>query len=219
MGNSTDSSQRRRRMVQNQVEARGVVDDRVLDAMRKVPRERFVPADVRDRAYADGPLPIGAGQTISQPYIVALMAEAMELEPEDRVLEIGTGSGYAAAVLGEVAAEVYTIERHRELAESARQILDELGYDNVHVKHGDGTVGWDEAAPFDAIVSAAAGPDIPESLKRQLEDGGRLVMPVGDKLMHQSLVRVRRASDGTFEREDLGAVRFVPLIGEEGFDD
>jgi protein-L-isoaspartate(D-aspartate) O-methyltransferase len=204
-------------MVQNQIEARGVSDERVLDAMRAVPREKFVPREARDRAYTDGPLPIGTGQTISQPYIVALMAEALELEPDDRVLEIGTGSGYAAAVLGELADEVFTVERHPDLAERAKAVLDELGYDNVHVKHGDGTVGWDDEAPFDAIVSAAAGPSVPESLKEQLAEQGRLVMPVGDKLMHQSLMRVRRRPDGSYASEDLGAVRFVPLIGEEGF--
>lgn len=219
MSRNMDNEERRRRMVQNQIEARGVTDERVLEAMRTVPRERFVPSEMRSRAFGDGPLPIGAGQTISQPYIVALMAEALELEQGDRVLEIGTGSGYAAAVLAEVAGEVFTIERHADLVEQARSVLADLGYDNVHVRHGDGTLGWQEQAPFDAIVSAAAGPSVPDSLMSQLAVGGRLVMPVGDKMMHQSLMRVRRTDDGTFESEDLGAVRFVPLIGEEGFSD
>ncbi|MGM0555990.1 MAG: protein-L-isoaspartate(D-aspartate) O-methyltransferase [Myxococcota bacterium] len=217
MANSTDLAERRRRMVQNQIEARGITDKRVLEAMRSVPREQFVPAEMRERAYTDGPLPIGTGQTISQPYIVALMAEALELEPGDRVLEVGTGSGYAAAVLGELAEQVFTVERHAELAERATAALDQLGYENVHVMHGDGTVGWEDEAPFDAIVSAAAGPSVPDSLKSQLAIGGRLVMPVGDKVMHQSLVRVRREAEDEFASEDLGAVRFVPLIGEEGF--
>lgn len=219
MSESMDYEERRRRMVRNQIEARGVTDERVLEAMRTVPREQFVPEDMRSRAFTDGPLPIGAGQTISQPYIVALMAAALELEPGDRVLEIGTGSGYAAAILGEIADEVFTIERHADLADQARAVLADLGCDNVHVRHGDGTLGWQEEAPFDAIVSAAAGPSVPDSLESQLAVGGRLVMPVGDKIMHQSLVRVRRTPDGTYESEDLGAVRFVPLIGEEGFAD
>jgi protein-L-isoaspartate(D-aspartate) O-methyltransferase len=217
MAQTIDLAERRRRMVQNQIQARGLSDERVLDAMRAVPREQFVPEGVRERAYTDGPLPIGSGQTISQPYIVALMAEALELEAGDRVLEVGTGSGYAAAVLGELADAVYTIERHADLSERASTVLAQLGYENVHVMHGDGTLGWADEAPFDAIVSAAAGPSVPDSLKSQLAVGGRLVMPVGDKIMHQTLVRVRRESETEYASEDLGAVRFVPLIGEEGF--
>ena len=209
---------RRERMVSRQIEARGIKDPDVLEAMRKVRREEFVPARLKARAFDDGPLPIAEGQTISQPYIVALMTEALELEPGDKVLEIGTGSGYAAAVLGEVADEVYTIERHGKLAEQARERLEALGYDNVHVKHGDGTLGWIDEAPFDAIVSTAAGPEVPESLESQLVPGGRLVIPVGDRIMSQKLLRVRRVDDGEFETEDLGAVRFVPLIGEEGWE-
>ena len=209
----------REEMVAGQLEARGIRDPRVLQAMREVPREAFVPADLVDVAYEDNPLPIGEQQTISQPYVVALMAEALELRPTDRVLEIGTGSGYAAAVLGRLAAEVYTIERHASLASGARQVLAELGIHNVHVVHADGTLGWPPAAPFDAVVAAAGGPILPAPLVGQLARGGRLVMPVGPTPYEQSLVRVRWDLDGTLGREDLGPVRFVPLIGAAGWPD
>jgi len=185
--------------------------------MRKVPREAFVPRHLARRAYADEPLPIGGGQTISQPYIVAFMMEAMRLRPEDRVLEIGTGSGYAAAVLAEIAAEVYTVERLARLAESARRRLAELRYTNVHVRHGDGSLGWAEHAPYDAIVVTAGGPQAPRSLLAQLAVGGRLVMPVGSTPRIQRLLRVVRTGDATYESEDLGDVAFVPLIGAEGW--
>ena len=214
-----DLAERRRSMVEHQIEGRGVRDERVLDAMRTVPRERFVPASEAHEAYEDRPLSIGRGQTISQPYVVALMAEAAELQPGDRVLEIGTGSGYGAAVLAHVAAQVWTVERHAPLASAAREALQAVGCTNVHVLHADGTRGWPDAAPYDAIVVTAAGREVPQVLLDQLVDGGRLVMPVGDGFA-QELVRVRRVGD-RHEREDLGGVRFVPLLPdvEDGTDD
>ena len=212
-----DFGAQRDRMVERQVVARGVRDAAVLGAMRSVPRERFLPPDLEEFAYQDAPLPIEQGQTISQPFIVALMTEALALRPGDRVLEIGTGSGYAAAVLARVAREVYTIERHAELAERACTRLAQLGYDNVVVRHGDGTLGWPEHAPYDAIVVAAGGPDVPKSLLEQLAPGGRLVIPVGEDRGLQQLVRVTRGADGSLAREELGDVRFVPLIGAQGW--
>ena len=188
-----------------------------MDAMANVPREVFVPQSCRRLAYSDGPLPIGMGQTISQPYMVAWMAEALELAPGDRVLEVGTGSGYSAAVLGRLGGAVYTVERHASLAHGARTVLESLGYENVHVRHGDGSLGWPEHAPFDAIMVSAGGPRVPAALRDQLSPGGRLVMPVGPAVGSQLLVRERRASTGRFSREELGSVRFVPLVGEEGF--
>jgi protein-L-isoaspartate(D-aspartate) O-methyltransferase len=206
----------RERMVELIVR-RGVRDPAVLAAMRKVPREHFVAGDRAHRAYDDTPLPIGEGQTISQPYIVAAMTEALRLRPRDRVLEIGTGSGYAAAVLAVIAAEVYTVERLERLAESARRRLEELGFANVHVRHGDGSLGWPEHAPYDAIVVTAGGPDVPHSLLRQMAVGGRLVMPVGPTTRSQRLVRVVRTGEETYDRERLEDVAFVPLIGAEGW--
>jgi len=213
----SDFSELRESMVDYQVAARGVRSEIVLDAMRKVPREQFLPESVREFAYEDSPLPIEAGQTISQPYIVAFMAEGLALRGGEKVLEIGAGSGYAAAVLAEIAGEVYTIERIEELARSAASALAEAGYDNVHVLHGDGTLGWQEHAPFDGIVVAAGGPEIPDSLKQQLKIGGRMVIPVGDNRDFQELLRVTRISETKFETEDLATVRFVPLIGAEGW--
>ena len=198
---------------------RGIRDDAVLQAMATVPRERFVGIDLAEFAYDDSPLPIEEGQTISQPYIVALMSQAMQLRPGDTVLEIGTGSGYAAAVLSRLVKQVYTIERHRSLANVARERLEALDYDNVEVRCGDGTLGWPEHAPFDAIVVTAGGPEIPQSLINQLAPGGCLVMPAGSTLHQQQLLRLTRLADGTMEVEDLGGVRFVPLIGEEGWQD
>jgi protein-L-isoaspartate(D-aspartate) O-methyltransferase len=209
----------RHEMVRTQIVARGVRDPAVVQAMRNVPREAFVRADLAEFAFEDAPLPIEAGQTISQPYIVAAMAAALELDAADRVLEIGTGSGYAAAVLSRIAAEVYTVERHEELARLAEQRCRELGYDNVHVLHGDGTLGWTAHAPYDAIVVAAGGPDVPPVLLEQLAVGGRLVIPIGPTPREQRLVRVTRAGLDGYEREDLGGVRFVPLIGEAGWGD
>jgi len=182
-----------------------------------VPREAFVPADSVQVAYADSPLPIGQGQTISQPYIVALMTEALELSPDDRVLEIGTGSGYAAAVLSRIAYEVYTVERHPRLARAAEAQFQRLGYDNIHVRVSDGTLGWADHAPYDAIVVTAGGPEIPDPLREQLAVGGRLVIPVGERPDMQQLVRVRRNSEHDYQQESLGAVRFVPLVGEAGW--
>ena len=209
----------REQMVNYQLAARGLHDQSVLDAVNAVPREEFVPADLVEFAYSDSPLPIAASQTISQPYIVALMTAALELKPADRVLEVGTGSGYAAAVLAEIAEKVYTIERHKILADTARSRLAALGYRNIQVLHGDGTLGWPEHAPFDAIIVAAGGPQVPENLKQQLSVGGRLVIPVGSTLRTQKLLRVRRTGEHEFQEEDLGGVRFVPLIGAAGWED
>ena len=207
----------RARMVVEQIAGRGIDDPAVLRAMRLVPRERFVPRASRPYAYDDGPLPIPANQTISQPYVVAAMIAALALRPSDRVLEIGAGSGYAAAVLSRIAAEVYTVERHAELADYARERLAALGYDNVRLRQGDGTRGWPEHAPYDAIIVAAGGPAVPASLKAQLAAGGRLVMPVGRSRQQQHLVLVTRRPDGGYNEERLAPVAFVPLIGEEGW--
>jgi len=203
-------------MVDQQIRARGVRDPRVLAAMNTVAREAFLPVALEQSAYDDRPLPIDAGQTISQPYVVALMTEALELRGGETALEIGTGSGYAAAVLAKVAGKVYTIERHAELADQARARLAELGFDNIEVRCGDGTLGWPEHAPFDAIVVAAGGPDVPRALTDQLAIGGRLVIPVGTSHAQQ-LVRIRRRSATELDREDLGAVQFVPLVGAQGW--
>jgi protein-L-isoaspartate(D-aspartate) O-methyltransferase len=211
-----DFVQARRAMVERQLERRGLGDQRVLEAMRQVPRERFVPQDLQDLAYEDQPLPIEAGQTISQPYIVAMMIAAAALRPGDRVLEIGAGSGYAAAVASRIAERVIAVERHAALAEAAAARLAALGYDNVRVVTGDGSLGWAPDAPFDAILVAAAGPAIPQSLKAQLGLGGRLVMPVGEGPGAQRLVKVRRTRAGHYQEDDLAAVSFVPLIGAEG---
>ncbi|NBC23750.1 MAG: protein-L-isoaspartate(D-aspartate) O-methyltransferase [Gammaproteobacteria bacterium] len=218
-GREDDHATRRSDMVAEQIEARGVTDQRVLDAMRSVPREQFLPQGLVEFAYEDTPLPIASGQTISQPYIVALMAEALRLEPGDRVLEVGAGSGYAAAVLARLADRVYTIERHRDLADAARATLRRLDIDNVEVLHGDGTQGWPEAAPFDAIVVAAGSPaDVPEPLLEQLAVGGRMVIPAGSESA-QKLWRIVRTGEDEYQREDLGSVRFVPLIGRSGWQD
>jgi protein-L-isoaspartate(D-aspartate) O-methyltransferase len=207
----------RAEMVERNIAGRGVRDELVLEAMRKVPRESFLSEKLREFAYEDSPLPIAGEQTISQPYIVAFMAEALMLKGGEKVLEIGAGSGYAAAVLSEIAADVYTVERLGQLADKAAAKLAELGYDNVHVLHGDGTRGWPEHAPYDAIIVAAGGPQVPESLKQQLKIGGRLVIPVGADQRSQELVRVIRISANEYLSEDIADVRFVPLIGEEGW--
>jgi len=202
-------------MVADQVEARGVRDPRVLAAMRHVPREAFVPEALRDKAFADSALALTHGQTISQPYIVATMCAALELRPSDRVLEVGTGSGYGAAVLAELAGEVFTVERVAALAWSAAESLKRTGAVRVRVCVGDGSVGWPPAAPFDAIAVTAAGPVVPTALRQQLALGGRLVMPVGPDGA-QRLLRLRRGLDGEWTSESLGAVRFVPLLGAQG---
>jgi len=212
-----DYAGEREHMVRYQIEARGVRDKRVLQAMRTVPRHLFVPESMRDSAYRDCPLPIGMGQTISQPYIVALMTEALELSENDKVLEIGTGSGYQAAILAELAREVYTVERHSSLAERATTLLKELGYNNIHVRVGDGTLGWPEHAPYDAIIVTAAAPEVPTPLLEQLADGGRLVAPIGPR-WSQVLVRVRREG-GRFREEEITPVAFVPLVGVHGWRD
>jgi protein-L-isoaspartate(D-aspartate) O-methyltransferase len=212
-----DLARARDRMVDVHIAGRGVRDRRVLDAMRRVPRENFVEPGFEEFAYEDGPLPIGEGQTISQPYIVALMIEAAEVKPGDRVLEVGAGSGYAAAVLSRIADRVHAIERHPSLARNAMRRLQELGYSNVEVHVGDGTRGWPEAAPFDAILVAAGGPDVPAALKDQLAIGGRLVIPVGGETGGQRLLRMTRKSAAEYDEEDFGAVAFVPLIGEQGW--
>jgi protein-L-isoaspartate(D-aspartate) O-methyltransferase len=211
-----DRAAARARSVDRDVADRGVRDPRVLAAMRAVRRECFIPVDLADFAYDDNPLPIGEGQTISQPYIVAHMAEAAEITSSDKVLEVGTGSGYGAAVLAELAAQVWTIERHERLADQARDNLRSQEVGNVHVVVGDGTLGWPDEAPFDAIIVTASGPEVPVALREQLVDGGRLVMPAGPKDRVQSMLRLRRIGDD-YRREDLGSVRFVPLIGEQGW--
>ncbi len=212
-----DSAAERHQMVALQIAARGIRDPRILEAFRAVPREAFLPVDLAEFTYQDTPLPIGDGQTISQPYIVALMTEALRLKPGDRVLEVGTGSGYAAAILSRVATQVFSVERIEALAYVARRRLERLGFSNVQVLHGDGSVGWLEHAPYDAITVAAGGPDVPETLLSQLAPGGRLVMPVGSTPRRQSLVRVTRRGSDQYDREDLEEVRFVPLIGVEGW--
>ena len=209
----------REAMVERQIQSRGISDEAILNAFRTVPRELFVSQEYAELAYGDHPLPIEAGQTISQPYIVALMIEAAEIGPGDKVLEVGGGSGYAAAVISRIAHEVVSIERQHDLVALARERLDRLSYDNIRVVEGDGTRGCSEEAPFDAILAAASGSHVPQSLVDQLAEGGRLVMPVGDPGWVQKLVKVTRQEDGILKREDLGAVRFVPLIGEEGWTD
>jgi len=213
-----DFAKLRWEMVDHHIFERGVRSELVLDAIRKVPRETFLPQNLQEFAYEDNALPIAEGQTISQPYIVALMAEALLLKGGEKILEIGTGSGYAAAVLAEIAADVYSVERIGQLAEKAAVTLAERGYDNVHVRHGDGRRGWPEHAPYDAIVVAAGGPKIPDSLRSQLKIGGRLVIPVGSEVRAQELVRVTRISQSEYKHEDLADVRFVPLLGEEGWE-
>jgi protein-L-isoaspartate(D-aspartate) O-methyltransferase len=198
-------------MVREQIEARGVRDRRVLEAMRKVPRHLYVPREMQSFAYRDSPLPIAHQQTISQPYIVAFMSEALELKPENRVLEIGTGSGYQAAVLAHLAREVYSIEIVEPLGKEAAERLKQLGYTNVHLRVGDGYRGWPEAAPFDAIIVTAAPDHIPPPLVEQLRMGGRLVLPVGR--FFQDLIRIRKTPQGT-RKETLLPVRFVPMVGE-----
>jgi protein-L-isoaspartate(D-aspartate) O-methyltransferase len=210
----------RKRMVDDQIAARGIADPAVLAAMREVPRDAFVPDAYRIDAYEDSPLPIGAGQTISQPYIVALMLEAARLRPTDRVLEVGSGSGYATAVASRIVARVYAIERVASLCERARGQLEALGYgDKIELRCGDGSIGWPEVAPFDAIIVSAGAPALPDALRRQLVDGGRMVLPIGDDPHGQDLVRVTRRTESRFEQETLCAVRFVPLIGAEAWPD
>jgi len=205
----------REKMVDTQIQTRGVHDQRVLDAMRKVPRHLFVSEALQDQAYGDFPLPIGEGQTISQPYIVAEMTQALELTKDDRVLEIGTGSGYQTAVLAELAYRVYTIERVRPLFISVRKRLDELKYHNIVAKCSDGTLGWPEEGPFEAIIVTAGAPKVPDAYVEQLTMGGRLVIPVGNRFS-QALLKIMRLEDG-IHQVDLGGCRFVKLVGSHGW--
>ena len=211
-----DFADLRARMVETQIAQRGIRDEAVLAAMRAVPRERFVPESLAQHAYEDSALPIGEAQTISQPYIVAAMIEAAEVKPGDRVLEVGAGSGYAAAVLGRIADRVFAIERHRVLAEEAEQRIAELGYGNIELRVGDGTLGLPEEAPFDAILVAAAGPEVPPALKQQLAIGGRMVLPIGERGGQQLCVVTRTEADRCVEHI-LFPVAFVPLIGSQGW--
>lgn len=213
-----DFAQARNQMVEAQIARRGLRDLRVLAVMRTVPREVFLAPKFKELAYDDAPLPIAEGQSISQPYIVAAMLEAAEVHGNDKVLEVGSGCGYTAALLGRLADKVFAVEHRAALTEAARERLRALGYDNVELRTADGSSGWPQVAPFDAIIVSAGGPRVPESLKRQLAIGGRLVMPVGlpDE---QRLVRLTRTGRKEFELENLGAVRFVKLIGAEGWND
>lgn len=215
----TDFAAEREAMVERQIASRGITDPKILEAFRAVPREEFLSEEYRDLAYGDHPLPIEAGQTISQPYIVALMIKAAEVKPGDKVLEVGAGSGYAAAVISRIASEVIAIERQSELVEVASERMRRLGYDNVRIVEGDGTRGWPDDAPFDAILAAASGSHVPPPWVEQLAERGRIVMPVGDPGWVQKLVKVTKGPAGNLITEDLGAVRFVPLIGEEGWSD
>ena len=209
----------REAMVERQLRRRGITEQAILDAFLAVPREAFVDAAHAHLAYGDHPLPIEAGQTISQPFIVALMIQAARIKPGDKVLEVGSGSGYAAAVISRIAAEVIGIERQHDLVDVARGRLERLGYDNVTIVEGDGTKGWPEQAPYDAILAAASGSHVPGPLIEQLNPGGSIVMPVGGPGWAQKLVKATKQEDGTLRQSDLGDVRFVPLIGEEGWKD
>ena len=206
----------RRRMVGEQLVRRDIIDPRVLAAFASVEREQFVPRDLTAHAYDDAPLPIGSGQTISQPYVVAMTVQALQLRGHERVLEIGTGSGYAAAILGSLVHEVETVERIEALARAAADRLARLGFTNVHVHHGDGTLGWPAGSPYEAIAVAAGAPRPPRSLLHQLALGGRLILPHGE-IDHQHLARITRRGADQFDEEDLGEVRFVPLVGAEGW--
>jgi protein-L-isoaspartate(D-aspartate) O-methyltransferase len=217
LGGCMEYSTARNRMVETQLVSRGIKDPRVLEAMRAVPRHRFTEEAFTSQAYNDHPLPIGEKQTISQPYMVALMTEALELRGRERVLEVGTGSGYQTAILAELAEKIYSIERLRKLSLKAQRILDQLGYVNVVLKVGDGTLGWKEEAPFDAIVVTAGSPEAPQPLIDQLAMGGRLVVPIGDRYT-QSLIKIVRVKEG-ISKTDLGGCRFVNLVGQHGWKD
>jgi protein-L-isoaspartate(D-aspartate) O-methyltransferase len=217
MKKGRDDDSDRERMVRTQLLPRGIRDQGVLESMRKVPRHLFVGEDLREEAYDDHPIPIGHRQTISQPYIVALMTEALELTGPEKTLEIGTGSGYQTAVLAELSKEVYTVERIPELLERAEAVLAGLGYTNIHLKAFDGTLGWDEHMPYDAIMVTAGAPSVPKPLREQLAQGGRMVIPVGDR-HSQELVKIRRSGD-RFDESRLGGCRFVDLIGLHGWKD
>jgi protein-L-isoaspartate(D-aspartate) O-methyltransferase len=215
----TDYAAEREAMVERQLKRRGITDRHILDAFREVPREEFVSPEYAHLAHGDHPLPIEAGQTISQPYIVGLMIQASGLGLRDKVLEVGAGSGYAAAVISRIADKVVAIERQAELVTVARDRMRTLGYDNVEIVEGDGTRGWAADAPYDAILAAASGSHVPKALLEQLAEGGSLVMPLGDPGAVQELVKVTKGPGGEVLRENLGGVRFVPLIGEEGWEE
>jgi protein-L-isoaspartate(D-aspartate) O-methyltransferase len=219
MAKATDFTAERAAMVERQLKSRGITNPEMLRAFLQVPRHEFVSAAYARDAYGDHPLPIEAAQTISQPYIVALMIEAAEVKPGDRVLEVGSGSGYAAAVVSRLAHKVVGIERQHDLVEVSRERLQRLGYENVEIVEGDGTVGWPAQAPYDAILVAASGSHVPQSLIDQLAPGGRLVMPVGQPGWAQTLIKIAKLPDSSLRQWDLGGVRFVPLIGEEGWKD
>ncbi len=216
---ATDFTAEREAMVERQLRRRGITEPEIIEAFRSVPREAFVSTEYEHLAYGDHPLPIEAGQTISQPYIVALMIEAAEIKHGDKVLEVGSGSGYAAAVISRIASKVIGIERQHDLVEVSRRRVAQLGYDNVEIVEGDGTRGAPDEAPFEAILAAASGSHVPKALLDQLAPGGRLVMPVGQPGWVQKLVKVTKLEDGSLQQSDLGDVRFVPLIGEEGWKD
>ncbi|MEE9507651.1 MAG: protein-L-isoaspartate(D-aspartate) O-methyltransferase [Anaerolineales bacterium] len=206
----------RERMVRDQIVPRRISDERVLSAMRTVPRHRFVPPDLRHLAYTDAPLPIGHRQTISQPYIVALMTSLLELKEDDKVFEVGTGSGYQAAILAHIANQVFTIERIGEIADKTRELFQELGLKNIHVVEGDGSLGLEEEAPFDAIIVTAAAPKVPEPLKEQLADGGRMVLPVGGR--NGQILELWKRKGRKLEKDRLAPVAFVPLVGDQGWE-
>jgi protein-L-isoaspartate(D-aspartate) O-methyltransferase len=213
----TEYASEREAMVERQLKRRGITEKIILDAFLEVSRECFVGPEYAHLAYGDHPLPIEANQTISQPYIVALMIQAAEIGLRDNVLEVGAGSGYAAAVISRIARKVIGIERQRDLVEVARERMNRLGFDNVEIVEGDGTKGWADEAPYDAILAAASGSHVPQPLLDQLAPGGKIVMPLGSPGWAQELVKVAKRADGTVERQNLGGVRFVPLIGEEGW--
>lgn len=217
MTDETTFERQRRAMVARQIEARGIRDPALLHAMRQVPREAFVLEKYRASAYDDAPLPIPAEQTISQPYVVALMIHALNLDGEAKVLEVGSGSGYASAILSRIVGEVHAVERHKPLVDYARERLHRLGYDNVHVHHADGTMGWPDGAPYDGILVSASGPGVPATLEEQLAIGGSLIMPIGRARGMQTLIRLTRVSEDDYRERSMGGVRFVPLIGEEGW--
>jgi len=213
--NKIDFEAARKRMVKGQIAARGITSQRVLDAFLTVPRHLFIPPNQRQYAYQDGPLPIGLGQTISQPYIVAYMTDKLCLTGDEVVLEVGTGSGYQAAILGTLAKEVHTIERHPRLAEKARQLLQDLDYDKITIHEGDGTLGLPDYAPYQGIMVTAAAPEVPQPLLDQLAEGGRLVMPVGSR--RGQLLQLYQRQGGEINQETLTPVAFVPLIGDHGW--
>jgi protein-L-isoaspartate(D-aspartate) O-methyltransferase len=215
----TNFAAERDAMIERQIASRGIREPTILEAFRAVPREEFLSKDYADLAYGDHPLPIEAGQTISQPYIVALMIQAAEMKAGDNVLEVGAGSGYAAAVMSRIAGHVTAIERQSDLVQVAQERMQRLGFDNVRIVEGDGTRGWEPEAPYDAILAAASGSHVPPAWVKQLADGGRIVMPVGEPNWVQKLIKVTKGPAGNLITEDLGGVRFVPLIGEEGWND